>query len=439
LEDGGSVDLPVGPDAAKGGLVLRDPASLLRIGRRVMSATLHGYWGFEPFSGPTFDLRNAPSAAWRAAKGSTLVAGRDNGVELNGGVAACIESVMLQRGSGPATPLKWQAKAPDLVHLTLPLAGARPGKLALQIRHFGEDTPASISLTAFDEPSRIDEFSLHAGDATGTLVGNRLDQVGGLSIGGVRFTAGELRRSGKQDQLVLSAADAAVASRMSPGDVHGAAIELRDGRTTELQVKVLPPRPAARLIGKSFEQEGPGAAIALELLNNQVVPQQSHLTFSMRAEPGTHFRTSDVIEVATIDGSVAAQFSSGNGFRLQDANVAVVTLSPAQSLGPSAVGPIQFRIIRGDVRGDWRPLTTLVRLPHIDEVTCASPTSECLIKGRDLFLISRVSEDADLAQGADVPEGYTGSALSFPRRAGGELYLRLRDAADTVARVRRPG
>jgi hypothetical protein len=416
--------------------VLRDRAPSNAGARRITAAAIRGHWGFEPFVGPSIDLRAASSAAWQAAQDTSLVIGRDNRLVLRGGATACVEEVVLQRGSEPGTALKWEPTGTDAIAVTLPLASARPGKLRLQVRHAGERTTSAITLTAFDEPSRIDEFRLHAGDTSGVLVGNRLDQVAALTVGAAEFTPGEVRRDGKRDELVLIAAGELTADQLAPGEARVARVKLRDGRTSEVRFSVAPPRPAASLIEKSFEQKLLDGTLHLELLGDDAVPQTGCLAFSLRAAPGTRLRASDIVEIATADGSASTRLSSSNGVSLQGASVAVATFLPLKALGPSAVGPLRFRIIQGDVSGDWTPLATLVRVPEITEVACAAGAQGCTLRGNGLFLISRVSPASDLVEGVDVPEGYTGAALTVPRAKGSELYLRLRDAEGVFARVR---
>ena len=55
---------------------------------------------------------------------------------------------------------------------------------------------------------------------------------------------------------------------------------------------------------------------------------------------------------------------------LEDSKVAVATLDPAKAFGPSAFGPLQFRVIANSVPGDWQRLATLVRLPVLKELKC---------------------------------------------------------------------
>ena len=65
--DGTMLSLPVSADPAQGGFVV-DTSGLngVALGDSVR-ATLRGYWGFDAFRGPTFDLRNARAVIWQLA------------------------------------------------------------------------------------------------------------------------------------------------------------------------------------------------------------------------------------------------------------------------------------------------------------------------------------------------------------------------------------
>ena len=114
---------------------------------------------------------------------------------------------------------------------------------------------------------------------------------------------------------------------------------------------------------------------------------------------------------------------------LADAHVAVATLDPAKAFGPSAFGPLRFRVVADGVPGSWLPLATLVRLPRLASLECPS-TAEvaCRLSGTDLFLhrfgIGRPA----------VPQRRAGARTASRARPcrcripqSGELYVRLRD------------
>jgi hypothetical protein len=112
--------------------------------------------------------------------------------------------------------------------------------------------------------------------------------------------------------------------------------------------------------------------------------------------------------------------------RLQDADVAIATLSPGEALGPSAAGPLRYRVVQGEVAGDWQPLATLVRLPALTAAKCTA--AGCILSGRDLFLIGGSGN-------ATVPAGYTDETLALPPAPGGTLALRMRDDPAITATI----
>jgi hypothetical protein len=191
---------------------------------------------------------------------------------------------------------------------------------------------------------------------------------------------------------------------------------------------VLERRPSAALIDESVQLAAASVVSHIELGNPHDLPQGSTLRFSLRAKTPATFGRDVSLEVATVDGTFSTHLGLGAGLMLEDRHVAVATLDPALAFGPSAFGPLQFRLIDGEVAGDWQPLATLVRLPVLRELSCPStPELACRLTGRDLFLIDAVAADARFAHAVQVPDGFPGLALPVPHPSEGTLYLRLRD------------
>ena len=112
---------------------------------------------------------------------------------------------------------------------------------------------------------------------------------------------------------------------------------------------------------------------------------------------------------------------------LQDSKSALVTIDPAKAFGGSAFGPLRFRPVSAEgVAGDWQPLATLVRVPDLKELKCATGAPVCTLVGTNLFLLDEVGTDAQLANAVTVPEGFGETTLNVPR-PNGTLYLKLRD------------
>ncbi|MGH6970143.1 MAG: hypothetical protein ACREEQ_00905, partial [Caulobacteraceae bacterium] len=209
-KSGATVDLPLTPDAEKGGFDVEtaglNPA---RFGPTV-EGRLHGLWGFETFEGPAFTLQNA--GAWRLAPGEDrrLIVGRDDDIRLEGQGSACVESVEFAAGddgAAVAKPVSWKADGAGAIAATLPLKDARPGPGRLAIESYGVAAPQTLDLKAFAQDGHLASFSLHAGDTSGVLKGARLDEVARLTLGKLAFEPGALANSPDGDVLLMTATE----------------------------------------------------------------------------------------------------------------------------------------------------------------------------------------------------------------------------------------
>src|SRR5262249_49012079 len=165
--DGKAVELPVQADAQLGGFVVDTKAlGSASVGDRVR-ATLEGYWGFEKYNAPSFDLVNVHAQSWELAtpEEGTLIVGRDKTVRLQAGSVSCLDSVLLKGADGTQHPAEWKAVKPNEVEVTLPLQTAKPGEMTLLVSQYGTSEATSVHLRAFAEAARLDSFALRAGDA----------------------------------------------------------------------------------------------------------------------------------------------------------------------------------------------------------------------------------------------------------------------------------
>jgi hypothetical protein len=426
---GRTIDLPVKADAEKGGFIA-DTNDLdgSKLGEAV-NGDLRGLWGFEHFDGPRFRLRSAHPVPWRLAADDqqSLVIGRDTAVRLEGETAACVAAVKLQQASDEPKPVAWKIVGPDALSVTLPLSAAEPGALKLLVEQFGMRAPDEVPLQAFNQPARLDSFTLHAGDASGVLTGSRLDEVAAVTLDGIDFKADALTSAAGNDELLLQAADPG-AGKLQPGQTATAKVRLKDGRIRKLKVTVDPPRPRIVLIGKSIRPPAPSGPIAIQLTGQDDAPQSAQLTFSVRGEPPTRLSAADKIEVASLDGAVSTTLTSAAGLTVADPQVAVATLDPAKAFGPSAFGALRFRLVQASGAGDWQPLVTLVRLPVLEDLKCPQGRSgPCELSGANLFLIDAVSNTPSFEHAVQVPAGYPDRLLRVPPPVDGRLYLKLHD------------
>ncbi|MGH8295569.1 MAG: hypothetical protein ACRETZ_08745, partial [Steroidobacteraceae bacterium] len=167
----------------------------------------------------------------------------------------------------------------------------------------------------------------------------------------------------------------------------------------------------------------------IQLANDDELPQRARLRFSIRARSPASFERGEMIEIATADGSYSTTLSLANGgMTLESRSVAIATLDPARAFGPSAFGPLQFRVVDAGVTGDWQALATLVRLPQLRRLVCpATAELACKLSGSDLFLVDSISSDASFAHAVQVPDGFPGYALPVPHPKDGRLFVKLRD------------
>ncbi len=428
--DGKTVDLPARADAEQGGFVVDTSGVGAGSLGNIVHAALKGYWGFERFEGPVFQLVSAREEAWRlAADESTAIVGREDTIHLEASSVSCIDRIMVRDPAGKELKAAWKPVRPNEVEVKLPLQAAQPGQLTLLVEQYGAARPQPVPLQAFAEAAHLESFTLHAGDSQGVLTGSRLDEVAGLAVDGVAFVPGALSSSQGVDQLTMTAQDAATAAALTPGESGLAKVRLKDGRVLDLEATVGAPRPSVVLIAKSVQRPHSSAGSHIQLTNDDEVPQRARLTFSVRAKSPADFDRDEMIEIATTDRSYSTTLSLANGgITLENRSVAIATLDPARSFGPSAFGALQFRVVDGGVTGDWQPLATLVRLPLLRELVCpATPELACKLSGSKLFLVDAISTDPRFGHAVQVPDGFPGHALPVPHPKDGKLFVKLRD------------
>jgi len=439
------VDLPLRPDAAKGGFVV-DNAALMKAAPAIhgpVIGSLHGYWGFTPFDGPTFHLQAAREQKWQLASADqgALVVGRDDALHLQAEDTTCVDSIEFRDGNGKVAKADWKAVAPDRVEVTLPLKNAEPGDLTLLVKQAGLSKPQEVLLHTYAAPGHLDSLSLHAGDQEGVLKGSRLDEVASVEIHGARFEPGKLSHADGNDVLVVETKDAKAVADLSSGEHLQAEVTLRDGRKVDLSTIVEASRPKVSLLSKNIENSGTANSDNIQLAGQDELPQNSKLVFSLKAQTPATFAREDKIEVATADGAYSTALNMGDGtLVLQDAKTALATLDPSKAYGSSAFGPLRFRLVDSTgAAGDWQPLATLVRLPTLQGLQCPQAADQpCSLAGSALFLLDSVSSDPQFTHPVQVPDGFPGNVLSVPHPDGQGLYVKLRDDPAVVNVVTLP-
>lgn len=438
-KNGQTLRLPAKPDGAQGGYVVNTARLQTASLGDTVRATLQGYWGFEPYQGPSFQLRNAHGGAWSLAEGDqdALIAGRTDAVRLRSDSASCLDTIMLKDPDGKEIKAEWKTVKPGLVEVQLPLENAKPGAMSLVVNQYGAAQPQTVPIRVFDKAGKLESFSMHAGDADGLLKGSRLDAVASLSLANVVFVPGKLASQGGNDQLTLTAQDAQAAQALQPTTAATANVTLKDGRKALVNAVVTEPRPRVALIGKSVSSSHSGNDSNIVLAGQDQLPQDAKLTFSVRAQSPASLGRDLSLDVATADESFSTSLTiAGGGLRLGDAKVAIATLDPLKAFGSSAFGPLKFRPVIAGVAGDWQPLLTLLRLPVLSSLQCpADAQLACQLSGTDLYLIEALAGDPKFSQAVNVPDGFPGTTVLVPHPVDGRLYVRLRDDPTVVNSV----
>ena len=102
-------------------------------------------------------------------------------------------TIALEPASGPEEKEAWKpadkpTDKPNEVDVTLDVPARDAGSLHLAIHQFGDPNPATLSLTAYNEPAKLDAVHFHAGDKVATLSGTGLAQVRQVDLAGLTFT-----------------------------------------------------------------------------------------------------------------------------------------------------------------------------------------------------------------------------------------------------------
>jgi hypothetical protein len=466
---GPGTDIPVNPDAFRGGLVLtavpsRHPLPLDSVSAddpptppnphpgsaaiqgttspsttNAITGVIKGYWGFDPFTGPVLTLQDTPGKNWKLTDGNnTLIAGEENHLALSSTGTACIDRITVDTAAGSRIDAKWKPAAqPASIDLTASLKSVDPGDLHLTIHQFGKEKPDNVTTKTYSEPATLKALELHAGDTTADLTGTSLDQVQQLTINGLTFTpapaaaititesAPPLVPSTSSTNLRLTLPPNTQAPKFNAGERLTAHFSLKDGRTLTLPVTVSPARPSVTLLSKNIVQS---KDVTIHLSDQDDLPVNQQLIFSLRSS--VPFPRTGKVEIANSDETLHTTLTVASGnLILQNPHTLLATLDPLTAFGTSAFGPLRLRPVAPDgTTGDWLPLVTLVRLPTFKDLQCPSDTTQpCTITGSSLYLVDAIATDPTFTTPTTVPEGFVGNTLSLPRPAKTGFFIKLRD------------
>jgi hypothetical protein len=436
---GGGVYIPLKTDSSLGGLVLANPASALPEGE--LTGVVLGKWGFDDWEGPHYHLRASLPGKWTlaAADQSALVVGREDTLHIEGENALCVERIEDKLDGASPFKLAWKSPKPEQLEVVVPMKGAAPGPVSLQIYQFGLEKPDLLLTEAYAEAAALDRMTLSAGDTEALLKGKRLDEVAKVLLGSITWIPANLSRVQDSDQLTLTT-NSSTAS-LDPGKHALALVQLLDGRQVNVPVGIEPPRPQVTLLSKGTQEEFSSTPSPVQLGTPDDLPIDRKLVFFLRAVNPPVFHRKEKVEVAAADGSFTSLLSlSDGGLMLEDAKTALGVVEPLARFGSSAYGPLRARILSADgVSGDWLPLGTLVRLPGFKELRCPhNPARPCLLTGTNLFLTASIAATEDFDNAIDLPPDFTGMQVNVPHPTNGVLYLKLRDDPETIQTLALP-
>ena len=143
LPDNAVADLPLQPDATRGGLVVAAGTPVTTPLPDTVSATIHGMWGFDAFAGPEVTLQAAGSWQWKANGADK----NERALVLTGAAPACVAGITATPAHGKTEPVKWKVSGAHEVTVALPAFGETPGPVLLSVIGPAGTTPAALTVT----------------------------------------------------------------------------------------------------------------------------------------------------------------------------------------------------------------------------------------------------------------------------------------------------
>jgi hypothetical protein len=402
-----------------------------------VTGSIHGYWGFDPFEGPTVNLQQIEGKDFKVVDGSKLMAGQDNKLTLKADGTGCVEHVALAREKDKDMEVNFKPAdgkdAKDTLALDVSLKTVQPGGYALAVKQFGSKDVEKLPLTAYDAAINFDEVKIHGGDDAFVMTGRGLKNVVSVELAKQTFTP---EGEANDDSTLHLHAGAGV----SPENGSEAIVKLKDGRTIPVKVSAEAARPTLKLLSFKATQEPRDGAMPVTLGAKEDIALDGKLTFVVQTKEV--FARTQTVEVATANGAVKTTLSLlSNTLVLQDDHTAVATLNPLKAFGESAFGKLAMRPVAQDgTAGDWTGLGVLVRTPTITAIHCTTSDSPtCTVDGSQLFLVQSFAAEKDFAKPTEVPTGFADSSIAVPTPAdGATIYLKLRDDPNTFASVTLP-
>ena len=434
-------NISIKPDPSVGGFLVAAGAVNQNLFKNDTSlqASITGHWGFQTVTLPPFTLEHSRSGAWQleAKQQESLIAGSQVVLTLTGPVAACIDHVQLNDGKGNHLAAKLTHTSAHAVTAALDLSQAAVSDATLQVQQAGLNQPDQHKLRIYQPLPQVDKTTYFAGDHVIEFAGQRLDEIASAEFGGAHFDPAHTPKSADQgDTVQFTQPDSAPASTVAADSTATAVLHLRDGRTMNLSFSVQAPRPMVKVL--SMNPRNPASTIQLQ--NHDAVPQDTQLNLTLQSVTPAAFQPDEKIQIRGDLQTTPVELSLSHGLMLQDQQTVIASFVPAQLLGASTFGRLEFRVIdsRG-VAGAWQALPKVVRLPQLKEIRCPlSLNSKCTLTGDHLYLLAAISAEPSMKHAVKIPGGFTGASVEIPRPSGSTIFIKLRDDPDTADPVLLP-
>ena len=221
---GKPLDLPITADASRGGFIVESADKLDGIPSGTLKATVQGKWGFDAFTGPTYQLQPSKEAKWTLppADAAGLMAGSAHVLHLESADAACTDHVSLQDEKGNDLKVQWKMAKADRLDVTIPAESAKvSGPVVLDLKEAGGRRTPGFRCESIRRKRDLKQFTVVPGETHGVLQGAGLKEVESVELNGAHFK----RRAGDDDkendesadELQLSAADAKETAALHAG------------------------------------------------------------------------------------------------------------------------------------------------------------------------------------------------------------------------------
>ncbi|MDE1916370.1 MAG: hypothetical protein KGJ57_04535 [Sphingomonadales bacterium] len=365
------IDLPLTPDAPRGGLAIAFPATLPALSAGPLHGKVQGHWGFDPFTGPDVTLDLPGRWQWQQSgpnKG-------DGTLSLTGAPAACVATVTASTGDGTAVPLSWKAGGADELAITFTAKESGRDKTApitLTITGPQGTAPAHVTITpppktpqpAADIIARNIQRPHADQPQAATISLGSPDEIPADARFSFTLKARGNDRFGPRDSVEVATATGDAMTRLTPGN----------GLTLVDPSVVIASLTPAQALGASAY--GP--------LRARVV---------RAGVAGDWLALGTLVRLPRITQMICPA-----------ASTAGVT-------GAATKGP-----------------------PASATTASATPPSNapCTLSAEGLYLLASLSAKKDFDGAISVPEGYPGLSIIVPRPVDGSLYLRLHDAPEAV-------